>query len=107
MAEILNVGHSEDPIAQIDTEEAAINYVRGLIADMNLWRVKCDLYIPDKTNATVKAQNRILWTFLVKHGKVVGALQALLHVGKLSGRAYQLLNQEAVNSLVPTMVGSV
>lgn len=90
---------------KIETEEQAQKWVLELVQDMLFWRTECDVTFPGDSGKTVQHQRRACWTFLAKQGKVVGALQALLLAGKIGERCYQELNQQAINSLAPKVVG--
>jgi hypothetical protein len=91
---------------QIETEDQARNWILELVTDMKYWRMECDVSFPSAPDKTTQYQRRACWTFLTKQGKVVGALQALLLVGKISERCYAELNQQAINTLAPTVVGN-
>lgn len=91
---------------KIETEDQARNWVQELVVDMQYWRGECNVSFPGDAAKSVQYQQRACWTFLTKQGKVVGALQALLLVGKISERCYQELNQLAINTLAPTVVGN-
>lgn len=91
----------------LDTEEQARKWVISLVDDMKTFRAICDVHIPNPTDIQVKAQQRALWNFLQKQGKVMGALTALLLTRKINEVAYNELKQMALNSLAPTIVGSV
>lgn len=91
--------------AQIETKDQARNFISELIHDMAKCRAACDVWIPDPTAVTVQNQRRMMWTFLVKQGKVEGALLALLMAGKIDEKFYREMHQRAINSLVPSNVG--
>jgi predicted RNA-binding protein Jag len=103
--ERLDVNTTPVPRATITNSESAQKWVEELIRDMQVWRMACDVIIPDKNEVAVKAQRRAMWTFLAKHGEVVGALKTLALCGLISDRCYRELNQKAINSLIPTIVG--
>jgi predicted RNA-binding protein Jag len=103
--EVLDVNATALPRASINNAESAQKWVEELIREMHAWRVACDVVIPDKNEVAVKAQRRALWTFLAKHGEVCGALKTLVLCGLISDRCYRELNQKAINSLIPTIVG--
>jgi hypothetical protein len=90
---------------RIETEDQARNWIAELVVDMKYWRAECDVTFPSAPEKTAKYQRRACWTFLVKQGKVVGALQALLLTGKINECCYAELNQQAINTLAPTVVG--
>ena len=102
----LNVNESEIPHAEIRNQEQAQRWVEELIEEMMIWRRACDVRIPDNNQMAVQTQRRALWTFLSKQGKVVGALKSLLLCGRISERCYTELNQKAINTLIPTVVGN-
>lgn len=103
----LDVGETPIPKAVIRDEASAQNWVEELVRDMLLWRRRCDVHIPDPTDMQVQVQRRALWTFLSKQGQVVGALKTLRMAGLISDRCYKELNQQAINSLIPSQVGQV
>jgi hypothetical protein len=103
----LDVGNAEVPRVKIETEEGAVKWVEELVSEMLDWRERCNVIIPGNSQATVTMQRRALWTFLEKHGQVVGALKSLLLVGMISPRCYTELTQRALNTLAPTVIGSV
>lgn len=92
---------------EIKTVEQARKWVMYLVEDMHNFRQICDIKIPNPTETQVRAQQRALWQFLTKQGKVIGALQALLLTKKINDVAYKELKQKAINALAPTIVGSV
>lgn len=94
-------------IDKLETEEQVRSWVLLLIEDMQHWRTVCNVYIPNPTEEMVSAQQKALWKFLQKQGKVIGALQALLAVRKINEVAYNEFYQKALNSLAPTIVGSI
>lgn len=106
MGDELNVSPSAVPIAHIRTEAQAINWVQELIQEMLQWRQQCDVVFPGHPAKTVEHQRRAMWTFLTKQGAVTGALKTLLLCGLMSERAYKELNQQAVNTLIPSIVGT-
>jgi len=67
---------------------------------------EADVVVPTESPAvTVRRQKRAMWTFLVKHGEVVGALKTAKLLGLVSDRAYQEYHQRAINALAPTLAG--
>lgn len=103
--EPLDVNATALPIAQITNQESAERWVEELIQEMLQRRHRCDVPIPDNSEASVKAQQRAMWSFLTKHGEVIGALKTLVMCGLLSDNAFKALNQRAINALVPSVVG--
>lgn len=103
--DILKEEHEE--ITEITNEEQARNWVEALVADMQAWRDACNIRIPNPTEMQVRDQQRTLWNFLQKQGKVMGALQTLLLTNSINEKAYNEFKQKALNSLAPTIVGSV
>ena len=101
----LDVNVTEAPKVTITTREHAVNWIDELLVEMLLWRAKCDVIIPDESQIMVQAQQRALWTFLSKHGQVIGALKSLRLCGLLDERGYKELHQKAINTLIPTEVG--
>jgi len=100
--------HPKDiAIAKIETIEQAREWVISLVQDMQFFRSLCDIEIPNPTSKQVTEQRRALWKYLQKQGKVMGALEALLFTRMLNEVAYNELRQQALNSLAPTIVGSV
>ena len=93
------------PTAKIETEDQARNWVLELTQDMLEWREKCDVVFPDNSAQTAQYQKRAMWTFLEKHGQVIGALKTLKMCGLISDRCYMELNQQALNTLIPRVVG--
>ena len=92
---------------EITTVEQAQKWIIALVDDMQTFRNMCDIKIPNPTHEQVKAQQRVLWQFLTKQGKVMGALQALLLTRKINEVAYNELKQKAINAMAPTIVGSI
>ena len=93
----------EQPIGQpskfeLKTSEQAHNWIERLMLKMSVARKKCDLL------TEVVEQRRALWLFLVRHGRVLGALDACYHSGLITERAYIEFNQKAINSLVPSIL---
>lgn len=105
MSSPLDVKHTDVPITKITTEEQARNWVLQLIAEMQYYRQRCDQPLPD--NSQVIQKQRDMWTFLEKHGKVIGALQTLMLCGMVSQRCYQELTQAALNTLIPSEIGRI
>lgn len=105
--DILDVNTKDMPKARIVDEASAQNWIEELVTDMLAWRHQCDVFIPDPTDVQVTVQRRALWTFLTKHGEVVGALKTLFMAGLISERCYAELNQRAINTLIPSQVGRV
>ena len=94
-------------VLEITNEEQARNWVKALLADMQAWRDICNVRVPDNNEEMVRQQQRALWKYLQKQGKVIGALQTLLLTRQINELAYKELTQKALNSLAPTVVGSV
>lgn len=105
MADELDVSPKEVPGERITTKAQALGWVQELTSDMLRWREKCNVVFPDKPEETALFQKRALWTFLEKHGEVIGALKTLRLVGLIDERAYQEYNQRALNTLIPDVVG--
>lgn len=101
----LDVNSKPFETAELKTEEQRQKWLECLIDDMHHWRRKCDVIIPDQSEATVKAQQRASWAFLQKQGKVIGAISAMKVCGLISDRCFQEMNQKAANTLIPTIVG--
>ena len=101
----LDVKPTNIPHAEILNQEQAQNWVEELIEEMMVWRRACDVKIPNNKQIAVKTQQRALWSFLTKQGQVIGALKSLKLCGLISERCYLELNQKAINTLVPTVVG--
>jgi len=94
-------------VTEVANEEQARNWVLSLLEDMQAWRDICTVYIPNPSAIQVNEQRRALWSFLQKQGKVMGALQTLLLTRQINEIAYKELKQKALNSLGPTIVGSM
>ena len=92
-------------MVKIETVDQARNWLAHLIQDMVDWRNACDVTVPDNPQASALAQKRAMWTFLEKHGQVVGALEALRMVRKISDKTFKEFNQRAINALAPTVSG--
>ena len=103
----LDVGATPIARAAIETEDQAMAWLLELVEEMAAWRAACDVPVPTQTDVNVRLQRRTMWTFLVKQGQVTGALKALRMAGLISDRCYDEINQTALNSLIPTLVGSV
>lgn len=93
------------PRAKVTDSASAEKWVQELMDRMLKLRAACDVPIPDKKDVTIKAQQRLMWSFLTAHGEVVGALKTLLLCGMISERFFNELNQRATHALVPTQVG--
>lgn len=91
--------------ARVVDQVSAENWVAELIQDMLKWRAQCDVPIPDNNAIAAQVQRRALWVFLTKQGEVVGALKTLRVCGLISDRCYRELNQKAINTLIPSVVG--
>lgn len=104
--ERLDVGGTSIPKATIETEDQAMSWILELVDEMTAWRAACDVPVPDN-DVSKKLQQRAMWTFLVKQGQVTGALKAFRMSGLISDRCFDELNQKALNSLIPSVVGSV
>lgn len=102
----LDVGATPITRAAIETEEQARAWVCHLVDEMTLWRLACDAPVPGNSR-DVRAQQRALWTFLTKQGQVIGALKSLRMTGFISDVCFDELNQKALNTLIPSVVGSV
>jgi len=94
------------PRVAIVTEAQATNYVAGLVDEMKRVRLACDVPYQGKDQTTVKAVQRMMWTFLSKQGQVVGALNAFRLTGMISERAYVEMHQSALNALIPTILSA-
>lgn len=106
MTDHLDVNPTAAPIAEIRTEQQALNWVNELTAEMMQWREQCNVVFPGKPEETVKHQRRAMWTFLVKHGELIGALKTLRLARLIPERAFKEYNQRAINTLIPDVVGS-
>ena len=91
--------------ATVQTVAQAMNYVDRVIVDMVKARNKCDITFPDNPSLTVAFQRRAMWVFLTKQGEVTGAIHALAAVGLLPDRAVDSYKQQAVEALLPKVVG--
>ena len=103
----LEVGQTPIARAEIRTEDQARAWLLALVDEMLVWRRACDVVVPGGGDIAAQTQRRAMWTFLTKQGQVVGALKALRMSGLISDRAYDEINQQAINSLIPSVVGNV
>lgn len=87
------------------TEDQIKNWILSLVEDMKQYRMRCDILIPNPTNAQIQQQRRDLWTFLQKQGKVLGAIEAMYFTNQISEIMFDELRNIALNSLAPTIVG--
>lgn len=104
--EPIYVGPNRVPQTRIETEEEARGFILELIEDMQKWRAACDVPIENPTKLAVKNLQRAAWTFLVKQGKVQGALLALLLSGQVGQAFYDEMRQRAELAMVPTVVSA-
>lgn len=103
--ERLDVGTTPIARAAIETEDQARAWLLELVEEMTAWRAACDVPVPTQTDVNAQLQRRTMWTFLTKQGQVTGAIKALRMTGLISDRCYDEINQTALNSLIPTLVG--
>lgn len=101
----LDVKPKDIPKAELRNKEQAEAWIAELMREMMEWRMKCDIIVPDKTNAAMLDQKRANWVFLTKHGRVTGSLMTLKLCGLIDDRFYAEMKQRADNTLIPTIVG--
>lgn len=101
----LDVKPTSIPRAEIRNTEQAKNWIGELVREMLEWRCKCDVIVPDKTDAAILEQKRANYVFLTKQGRVTGALMTLKLCGLIDDRFYAEMKQKATNTLIPTVVG--
>lgn len=106
MVDRFDVNDKALPQTKIETEAQAQNFVLELIQEMLKYREECNTIYPDEgREQTVVRQRRAFWVFLTKQGQAIGALKAFLLAGMISERCFTELNQTAINTLIPTVVG--
>lgn len=91
---------------QVKTVEQATVFMNALISDMRKFRALCDIQIPDRTEKKVLEQKRVMWMFLQKQGKVMGALETLYLCGIVDEVFLNKFKEKATQALLPTVVGS-
>jgi hypothetical protein len=102
----LGINPTVPPQVSIRTEAQAVNYVLGLVAEMEKLRVACDVPYTSKGpgDPTVAAIQRMAWAMIEKQGQVVGAINAFRLSGLLSERAWAEFHQRAINALASKVV---
>ena len=93
------------PKSKIETEDQAINWVNILVNEMLDYRERCNLKKSTATDKGTKAKAiRDFWIFLEKYGQVIGALNALIRVNKISEGFFTDIAMIARNTLVATQM---
>lgn len=87
------------PGYRLESKEAALQWVLAELRDLKMWRAQLDLGCADP-QAKRGDLRREFWKFLVRHGKVVGALMALHRTGWLTAEQYTSILQDTNMTMV-------
>lgn len=92
---------------QVNTREAAINYLQRSL-DMLLERRKdCDVMIPDNFEATVAYQKKAERKLLIHVGKLMGEAGAFYARGDIEQATYEHFHTSAITAMARKLVGIV
>lgn len=88
----------DNPGYLLISDEQALNWVLELIEDAEQARALCDI----QTDAAATRKQH--YTYLVKHGSVLGMITALHRCGRLSDVAVNELRAREMRTMLPTTI---
>lgn len=84
--------------AQLTTPEQAVNFVEHKIQAWSEWTLRA----PPPPTDELTSREYLVWErrLLIAYGEVVGAMQALYAVGKISAKQFQQLKLRVISATV-------
>lgn len=91
----------------VRTPEEALRYAAEMLDILRQKRLACNVVVPGDMTTTVAQQKRAERAYLMHVGRALEACNLLCAFGLLEQRAFEALYQEALDTLAPTVTGSV
>ena len=95
----------EHPQYEIRTLEQGRDAALALLERAREARLKCDILIPNPSEALVTTQQKNFQKFLILYGSTLGALGALHRASLISDEAYTEIRKATTQLMGPTVVG--
>lgn len=90
---------------QVRTRDEAKKFLLDALDLLKKKRIDCDVMIPGNPEMTAKMQQKAFRKFLLHVGVVMGESTAFFCSGLLDEGGYDLIHQEALNTLAGKVVG--